>query len=125
MGEGYVVDEAGLAARVGELNACASEVASVIGLLGDSVCDIGPGELPAAVLDVLDEWRTNLADMRDKIDRAAENTRDALSNYQFVEHDSEQRMRALANDTVVENQMNVIRGAAVVTLAEQQREARP
>ena len=124
MGEGYVVDEAGLAARVGELNACASEVASVIGVLGNSVCDLGPGDLSAAVVEVLDQWRTNLGDMRDKIDRAAENTRNALSNYQLVEDANEQRMRTLANDTVVENQMNIIRGAAVVTLAEQ-RGAQP
>ena len=120
MGEGYVADEAGIAARIGELNACASEVESVIGVLGNSVCDLGPGDLSAAVLDVMDEWRDNLGDMRDKIDKAADNTRSALSNYQLLEDLNEQRMRAFANDTVNENQLNIIRGAAVVSLAEQQ-----
>jgi len=120
MGEGYVADEAGIAARIGELNACASEVESVIGVLGNSVCDLGPGDLSAAVLDVMDEWRDNLGDMRDKIGKAADNTRNALSNYQLLEDLNEQRMRAFANDTVNENQLNIIRGAAVVSLAEQQ-----
>lgn len=102
MGDGYVVDEAGIAARIGELNACASEVTGVIGLLGTSAGDLGPGDLTAAVHEVLDQWRTNLSDMRDKIDSAAENTRGALSNYQLIEDVNEQRMRALAADSVAD-----------------------
>lgn len=125
MGEGYVADEAGIAARVGELRACASEVDTVIGVLGQGVCDLGPGDLSAAVLDVMDEWRGNLGDLRDKIDKAAANTRDALSNYQILEEVNESRMRAFANDKVVGDQLDIVRGAAVVTLAEQQRGGRP
>ena len=121
MGEGYVVDEAGLATRVGELNACADEVASVIGVLGAQGCDLGPGEISAAVGEVMQQWSDNLDDMRGKIDDTANNVRNALSNYQTVEDASESRMRALANAQVVEEQMNVLRGAAVVTLAEQQQ----
>jgi 2-keto-3-deoxy-L-rhamnonate aldolase RhmA len=119
MGEGYVVDEAGLAARVGELNACADEVASVIGVLGDQGCDLGPGDISAAVGEVMQQWSDNLGDMRDKIDQTAENARNALSNYQTLEDAAETRMRDLANQQVVDEQMNVLRGAAVVTLAEQ------
>ncbi|GAB3431514.1 hypothetical protein [Actinophytocola sediminis] len=95
MDDGYVVDEAGIAARVGELNACAAEVTAVIGLLGDSAGDLGPAALSAAVTEVIDQWRTNLGDMRDKIDRAAENTRAALANYQLVEDANEYRLRAM------------------------------
>jgi hypothetical protein len=102
MGDGYVVNETGIAARIGELNACASEVASVIDLLGTSAGDLGPGDLPAAVHEVLDQWRSNLSDMRDKIDSAAENTRNALSNYQLIEDINEQRMRALAANSVID-----------------------
>jgi hypothetical protein len=119
MGEGYVADEAGIAARIGELNACASEVDTVVGVLGDTVCDLGPGDLSAAVYEVMGQWKDNLGEMRDKIDKAAENTRSALSNYQLLEDVNEQRMRAFANDTVVEDQMNIVRGAAIVTMTEQ------
>ncbi|MPZ80280.1 MAG: hypothetical protein GEV28_07745 [Actinophytocola sp.] len=121
MGQGYVVDEAGLAARVGELNAVASEVESVLGTLGAQGCDLGPGEISAAVAEVMDEWSSNLGDMRDKIGKTAENVRNALSNYQTLEDVNETRMRDLANRQVVDDQLNVLRGAAVVTLAEQQR----
>ena len=93
MGEGYVADEAGIAARIGELNACASEVDTVVGVLGDTVCDLGPGDLSAAVYEVMGQWKDNLGEMRDKIDKAAENTRNALSNYQLLEDLNEQRMR--------------------------------
>lgn len=119
MGQGYVVDEAGLAARVGELNAVASEVQGVLGTLGAQGCDLGPGEISAAVAEVLDEWSANLGDLRDKIGDTAENVRNALSNYQTLEDSGEARMRALANSQVVDDQLDVLRGAAVVTLAEQ------
>lgn len=119
MGEGYVVDEAGLAARVGELNACASEVASVIGVLGDQGCDLGPGDISAAVGEVMQRWSDNLGEMRDKIDQTAENVRNALSNYETLETSAETSMRELANRQVVDEQLNVLRGAAAVTLAEQ------
>ncbi len=119
MGMGYVYDEAGLAARVGELNACAEEVASVIGVLGAQGGDLGPGDISAAVSEVMQQWSDNLDDMRGKIDDSAGNVRDALSNYQTLEEAGESRMRIVANDQVVEDQMNVLRGAAVATLAEQ------
>lgn len=95
MGDGYVVDEAGIAARIGELNACAGEVAEVIGLLGASAGDLGPGNLSSAVTEVIDQWRDNLSEMREKIDRAAENTRAALSNYQLIEDTNELNLRTL------------------------------
>ncbi len=119
MGEGYVVDEAGLAARVGELNAVADEVAGVIGVLGAQGCDLGPGDISAAVGEVMQQWSDGLDAMRDKIDKTAENVRDALSNYQILEDRSETRMRDLANREIVEEQLDVLRGAAVVTLARQ------
>lgn len=120
MGEGYVVDEAGLATRVGELNAVADEVANVIGTLAANSCgQLGPGELSAAVSEVMQQWSDNLEDMRGKIDDAANNVRDALSNYQTLEDAGEARMRALANREVVAEQLDVLRGAAAVTLAKQ------
>lgn len=119
MGEGYVADEAGLATRVGELTAVASEVESVIGVLGAAGCDLGPGDISAAVAEVMDQWSSGLGEMRDKIGQAAENVRGALTNYQTLEDQGEARMRALANGLVAEDQMNVMRGAAAVTLAEQ------
>jgi uncharacterized protein YukE len=120
MGDGYVVNELGLAARVGELNAVADEVATVIGVLGQQGCDLGPGEISAAVGEVMQQWSDNLGDMRDKIDDAAENVRNALTNYQGLEDAAENRMRDLANQEVVNDQMNVLRGAAAVTLAQEQ-----
>lgn len=119
MGMGYVYDEAGLAARVGELNACAEEVASVIGVLGAQGCDLGPGDISAAVGEVMQQWSDNLDDMRGKIDDTANNVRQALSNYQTLEEVGESRMRITTNEQIVEDQMNVLRGAAVVTMAEQ------
>ena len=124
MGEGYVANEEGLAARVGELNAVADEVASVIGVLGQQGCDLGPGEISAAVGEVMQQWSDNLGDMRDKIGQAAENVNNALSNYQTLEDAAENRIRAAANAQVVDDQLNVLRGAAVVTLA-QQRGGKP
>ena len=119
MGEGYVVDEAGLATRVGELNACADEVANVIGVLGDQGCDLGPGEISAAVGEVMQQWSDNLGDMRDKIDDTANNVRNALSNYQTLEDAGEARMRALANQSIVDEQVNGLQQAAALTIAQQ------
>jgi hypothetical protein len=119
MGEGYVVDEAGLAARVGELNAVASEVEGVIGALGAAGCDLGPGDISAAVAEVMDQWSSGLGEMRDKIGDAANNVRNALSNYQTLEANGEASMRSLANGMIVDGQMDAMRGAAVVTLAQQ------
>ncbi|HEY7596293.1 MAG TPA: hypothetical protein VH969_24320 [Actinophytocola sp.] len=120
MGDGYVVDEAGLATRIGELNACADEVANVIGVLGAQGCDLGPGEISAAVGEVMQQWSDNLEDMRGKIDDAANNVRNALSNYQVLEDAGEARMRALANQQVVDQQVSGLQNAAVVTIAQQQ-----
>ena len=125
MGEGYVANEAGLAARVGELNAVADEVAGVIGVLGQQGCDLGPGEISAAVGEVMQQWSDNLGDMRDKIGQAAENVNNALSNYQTLEDAAENRIRAAANAQIVNDQLNVLRGAAVVTLAQQQQGGKP
>ena len=119
MGEGYVVDEAGLATRVGELNACADEVASVIGVLGAQGCDLGPGEISAAVGEVMQQWSDNLEDMRGKIDDTANNVRNALSNYQTLEDAGEARMRALANQSIVDEQVNGLQQAAALTIAQQ------
>jgi hypothetical protein len=115
MGEGYVVDEAGLATRVGELNACADEVANVIGLLGAHGGDLGPGEISAAVDEVMQQWSDNLEDMRGKIDDTAANVRSALTNYQTVEDAAESRMRDIANRVVVDAQLEGIRNAAAAT----------
>lgn len=120
MGEGYVVDEAGLAARVGELNACADEVANVIGVLGAQGCDLGPGDISAAVGEVMQQWTDNLEDMRGKIDDAANNVRSALSNYQTLEDAAESRMRMQANQEIVDQQMSALQDAAIATVAQQQ-----
>jgi hypothetical protein len=119
MGMGYVYDEAGLAARVGELNACAEEVASVLGVLDANGGDLGPGDISAAVSEVMQQWSDGLGEMRDKIDDTANNVRNALGNYQMLEDSAESTMRELANRQVVDEQLNVLRGAAVATLAEQ------
>jgi hypothetical protein len=119
MGEGYVVDEAGLATRVGELNACADEVANVIGVLGAQGGDLGPGEISAAVGEVMQQWSDNLDDMRGKIGDTANNVRNALSNYQTLEDAGESRMRALANQLIVDEQVNGLQDAAAVTIAQQ------
>ncbi|HWM11228.1 MAG TPA: hypothetical protein VNO82_17860 [Solirubrobacteraceae bacterium] len=124
MGMGYVYDEAGLAARVGELNACAEEVASVLGVLDANGGDLGPGDISAAVSEVMQQWSDGLGEMRDKIGDTANNVRDALGNYQMLEDSAESTMRELANRQVVDEQLNVLRGAAAVTLAEQ-RGAKP
>jgi hypothetical protein len=116
---GYVYDEAGLAARVGELNACAEEVASVLGVLDANGGDLGPGDISAAVSEVMQQWSDGLGEMRDKIGDTANNVRDALGNYQMLEDSAESTMRELANRQVVDEQLNVLRGAAVATLAEQ------
>ena len=120
MGDGYVVNELGIAARVGELNAVADEVANVIGVLGQQGCDLGPGDISAAVGEVMQQWTDNLGDMRDKIGDAAKNVNNALTNYQALEDAAETRMRDLANQEIVNDQMNVLRGAAAVTLAQEQ-----
>jgi hypothetical protein len=120
MGEGYVVDEAGLAARVGELNACADEVANVIGVLGAQGCDLGPGEISAAVGEVMQQWSDNLEDMRGKIDDTANNVRNALSNYQTLEDAAESRMRDIANREMVDQTMNALREQAVAINAPRQ-----
>lgn len=119
MGMGYVYDEAGLAARVGELNACAEEVASVLGVLDANGGDLGPGDISAAVSEVMQQWSDGLGEMRDKIGDTANNVRNALGNYQMLEDSAESTMRELANRQVVDEQLNVLRGAATVTLAEQ------
>jgi hypothetical protein len=120
MGDGYVVNELGIAARVGELNAVADEVANVIGVLGQQGCDLGPGDISAAVGEVMQQWTDNLGDMRDKSGKTAENVNNALTNYQALEDAAENRMRNLANQEIVNDQMNVLRGAAAVTLAQEQ-----
>jgi hypothetical protein len=117
MGQGYVADTAALAVRVGELRAVAGEVAGVCSALEVGGGDLGPGDIGAAVREVVGQWRDNLGKMTDKIDTIAGNVSAACDNYTTIEQLGADRMRALAEGKVVESQLTVLRGAAVTLLA--------
>jgi hypothetical protein len=119
MGQGYVADTDALAIRVGELRAVAGEVEGAIGALQVAGCNLGPGEITAAVTEVVGQWRDNLGSMTDKINTIADNVSGACANYVNLEQLGAERMRALAEGKVVEAQLDVLRGAAAVVLARQ------
>jgi hypothetical protein len=109
MGQGYVADTNALAIRVGELRAVASEVESAALGLDISSGDLGPGEISAAVNEVVEQWRSGLEEMRGKIDTIADNVRGSVSNYEAVEQASEDRMRALADGNVAQGLIEELR----------------
>ncbi|HET9143091.1 hypothetical protein [Actinophytocola sp.] len=117
MGQGYVADTAALAIRVGELRAVAGEVAGACSALEVGGGDLGPGDIGAAVQEVVGQWRDNLSAMTDKIDTIAGNVSSAVANYTTVEQLGAERMRGLAEGKVVESQLTVLRGAAAMLLA--------
>ncbi|HEV2782104.1 MAG TPA: hypothetical protein VGX25_22155 [Actinophytocola sp.] len=119
MGQGYVADTDALAIRVGELRAVAGEVEGACSALEIAGCDLGPGELNAAVAEVVGQWRDNLVAMTDKINTIAGNVSSACANYATLEQQGADAMRALAEGKVVESQLDVLRGAAAVVLARQ------
>ncbi|WP_424188860.1 WXG100 family type VII secretion target [Actinokineospora sp. G85] len=104
---GYAVDTASLATRVGELNAVADSVDGVISTLNAAGCDLGPGEISAAVAEVVERWQGNLGKMRDKIGEIADNVRGAVDNYESVEQAGRDAMTAHADSTVAEQ---IVRG---------------
>lgn len=109
---GYTVNTTSLAYRVGELNAVAGQVGEIVGALDLSAGDLGPGEIAAAVAEVAGEWRDNLADMTEKIEKIAENVRGAVTNYEILEQYGEDRMRRLSEETVADTVFTALRGAA-------------
>src|SRR4051794_8296301 len=108
---GYTVNTTSLAIRVGELNAVADQVGTIVGALDLTGGDLGPGDIAAAVSEVAGEWRDNLEDMRGKIETIAGNVSGAVSNYEVVEQGGEDRMRALAEGTVRDAVFTTLRGA--------------
>lgn len=109
---GYTVNTDSLAIRVGELNAVAAQVGEIVGTLDLTGGDLGPGGIADAVAEVADEWRDNLGGMRDKIETIAGNVRGAVANYELMEHDGAERMRALAEGTVRDQVFDALRDAA-------------
>lgn len=107
----YCVDSTSLATRVGELNAVADQVGAIVGALGVTGGDLGPGDIAAAVAEVADEWRGNLDGMRDKINTMADNVRGAVANYQTAEQDGEDRMLALGRGAVRDAVFQSLKGA--------------
>jgi hypothetical protein len=112
MAGGYTVNTTSLAIRVGELTACADAVDEVLGALGAAGGDLGPGEITAAVAEVMEQWRDNLGTMRDKIGTIADNVRGAVDNYDAVEQGGRDRMAALADGTVAEQLVRGLEKAA-------------
>ncbi|MGH3434510.1 MAG: WXG100 family type VII secretion target [Thermocrispum sp.] len=81
----WAADTTALARRVGELRAVAAAVQNVVSTLSMSSCDLGPGDIGAAVTEVVDNWRDGLGEMQDKIDTIAGNVDDAVDTYTTVE----------------------------------------
>ncbi|MCG8919523.1 hypothetical protein L6E12_27495 [Actinokineospora sp. PR83] len=120
MASGYTVNTTSLAIRVGELNAVADSVGEVISTLNAAGGDLGPGEITAAVTEVIDQWQQNLGAMRDKIGTIADNVRGAVANYESVEQGGRDRMLALADETVAEHLVQgLVRNAPDVQVANQ------
>lgn len=88
MADGYTVDAASLAARVGELRAVATAITAGASALDSAGGDLGPGELNAAVTEVAQEWRDGLAEMTAKIDKIAGNVSEAVDGYATYEAES-------------------------------------
>jgi hypothetical protein len=119
MGQGYTVDTASLATRIGELRALAESVSSAASVI-DCSGQLGPdGIVEAALREVADQWRDGLDEMSDKIGTMADNVDNAITNYESVEQAGADAMHQLANGAVAEFQMNFVRGAAAVQIARQ------
>lgn len=114
MGQGFVADTAALAIRVGELRAVAGEVAEVYAALDFSAGDLGPGDIAAAVQEVVGQWRDNLDSMTDKINTIAGNVSGACDNYAALEQLGNDRMRALASGNVRDAIFTSLAGASGV-----------
>jgi hypothetical protein len=109
--DGYCLNPASLATRVGELNAVADQVGAVVGSLDLTGGDLGPGDIAGAVAEVAGEWRDNLDDLRGKIETIAGNVRGAVANYAVAEQDGADRMLALARGTVRDAVFKALKGA--------------
>jgi hypothetical protein len=112
MGLGFVADTGALAIRVGELRAVAGEVDGVCSALDISAGDLGPGDISAAVHEVVGQWRDNLGKLTDKIDTIAGNVSDACDNYAALEQLGADRMRTLAEGTVRDSVFQALTQAA-------------
>lgn len=117
MGQGFVADTGALAIRVGELQAVAGEVETAAGVLEVSAGNLGPGDITAAVQEVVAQWRDGLEQLRGKIETIAENVRGAAANYDLLEQFGEDRMRQLTEGQIVESQLRPLRGAVTAHLA--------
>jgi hypothetical protein len=114
MSQGLTVNNESLAIRVGELRAVAGQVGEIITALDLTGGDLGPGDIAGAVAEVADQWRSNLGDMRDKIDEIAENVADNVYNYDLIEQSGEERMRRLAEGLIGDEIVAAMRNAAPV-----------
>jgi hypothetical protein len=119
MGQGYTVDTASLATRIGELRALAESVASAASMIECSG-RLGPdGIIEAALDEVAGQWRDGLGKVSDKLDTMAGNVDDAVTGYDAVERAGADAMHRLAEGAVVEFQLNFVRGAAAGQFAQQ------
>jgi methyl-accepting chemotaxis protein len=119
MGQGYTVDTASLATRIGELRALAETVAGAATAI-ECPGQLGPdGIVEAALREVADQWRDGLDEMSGKLGSMADNVDNAVTNYQAVEQAGAENMHRLAEGAVTAFQLNFVRGAAAVQLARQ------
>lgn len=81
----WAADTSALARRVGELRAVAAAVESVVSTLEVEAGDLGPGDISAAVSEVVGNWRDGLGEMQSKIDTIAGNVSEAVDGYETME----------------------------------------
>jgi hypothetical protein len=119
MGTGYTVDTASLATRIGELRAVADSVANAATAI-ECPGQLGPdGIVEAALRNVTGQWRDGLSEMSDKISTMADKVDGSVTGYEAVEQAGADAMHQLAEGKVAEGQLNIVRGAAAVQLAQQ------
>ncbi|RZS39020.1 excreted virulence factor EspC (type VII ESX diderm) [Herbihabitans rhizosphaerae] len=116
--DGYFVNPENLVARSGELEAVAGEVRGAAASMGAWGGNLGPGDLNAAVQEVCDDWRDGLDKMCDKIETVSHNAKRAASNYSCIEDQAADAMREFAEKRTAEQQLDVLRGAAALQLAQ-------
>ena len=118
MAQGYTVNTASLAIRIGELRSLAGAVESAAFALGSTGGNLGPGDLTSAVAEVSDQWYDGLGQMRDKIDTMADNVSNAVANYDALDASGAEGMRALADNALVSAQLDPLRKAAAAIKAQ-------
>lgn len=91
----WAADTSALTRRVGELRAVAAAVESVVSTLEVEAGDLGPGDLSAAVSEVVGNWRDGLGEMQSKIDTIAGNVSEAVDGYDAMENAAEYSFQQL------------------------------